>query len=76
MKFRKNIGAAKPQLDIHQLRDNPEWQLAESIVTEFTDATGIKIMYYRKNTAINPDPLYGETQDVEYHDPSRNQNSL
>jgi hypothetical protein len=69
MKFRKNIGAAKPQLDIHQLRDNPEWQLAESVVAEFTDATGIKILYYRKDTSIESDTLYGETQDVEYHDP-------
>lgn len=69
MRLFKNIGSAKPQLNIHQLKDNPEWMLAESIVTEFTDATGIKILYYRKNEAISPDPLYGETQDVEYHFP-------
>lgn len=69
MRFRKNIGSAKPQLNIHQLKDNPEWMLAESIVAEFTDATGIKIQYYRKKSSVEADPLYGETQDTEYYDP-------
>ena len=69
MKFRRNIGgsSAKPQLDIYNIKDNPEWQLAESYVAEFTDITGIKVEYFiRDMVNIKPDPLYGETQDAEY----------
>lgn len=63
---RKNIGSAKPELEIYNIKDNPEWLLAESVAAEFTDATGIKIMYYQRDTTVLPDPLYGETQDAEY----------
>jgi hypothetical protein len=66
MRFRKNIGSAKPQLDTYNVKDNPEWQLAESMVAEFTDISGIRATYYVKDPSIEPDPLYGETQDVEY----------
>jgi len=68
MKFRRNIGSAKPQLEIYNLKDNPEWQLAESVAAEFTDISGIKITYYQRDTAIVSDVLYGETQDAEYKD--------
>ena len=68
MKWRSNIGAAKPQLEIYNVRDNPEWRLAESYAAEFTDISGIKCTYFIKDTAIVSDPLYGETQDAEYKD--------
>ena len=67
MKIRKkNIGTAKPNLEIYNVRDNPEYLLAESVAAEFCDATGIKIAYYVRDNAIQPDPLYGETMDAEY----------
>jgi hypothetical protein len=67
---KKNIGNAKPQLDTYNIIDNPEWQLAQSLVCEFTDATGIKITYFQKNEnqVGQYDPLYGETQDASYKD--------
>lgn len=67
MKLRRvNVGSAKPQLDTYDIKENPEWRFAEGIAAEFTDASGIKCIYYKKDFSIQPDPLYGETQDVEY----------
>jgi hypothetical protein len=58
----------KPGWSIYDIRDNPEWLLAESYVTEYTDIVGIECTYYIKNPDIVSDPLYGETPDVEYLD--------
>lgn len=69
MKLRKNIGSAKPQLEIYQTLDNPEWALAESVAAEFTDISGIRCFYYKRSPNIQPDVLYGEVQDVEYEEP-------
>lgn len=67
MKLRNNIGNAKPTFEIYDIKDNPEWQLAENMVAEFTDISGIKVTYYIRDNVISPpDVLYGETQDIEY----------
>lgn len=68
MKLRRNIGSAKPELEIYNIKNNPEWELAESVAMEFTDISGIKCTYYQKDQLIQADPLYGETQDAEYLD--------
>lgn len=56
----------KPQWNLYNLTDNPDHQLAESFVAEFTDITGITCTYYRRDPSVLPDQLYGETQDAEY----------
>lgn len=58
--------SAKPQWEIHNVKTNPEWQLAESVAAEYTDITGIKVTYFQRNNNIQPDVLYGETQDIEF----------
>ena len=68
MKLRRNIGSAKPQLEIYNIKDNPEYELAESVAAEFTDISGIKCIYYQTDQKVLPDELYGETQDKEYLD--------
>jgi hypothetical protein len=64
--IKRRSGAAKPQWELYNVRDNPEWQLAEGYAEEYTDITGIKITYYQRNNEIQPDVLYGETQDIEF----------
>lgn len=68
MKLRRNIGSAKPELEIYNIKDNPEYKLAESVAAEFTDISGIKCTYYQSDRSVLPDELYGETQDKEYLD--------
>lgn len=46
--------------------ENPEWKLAESVALEFCDIAGINCTYYLQNLDIEPDTLYGETQNKEY----------
>lgn len=66
MKLKTINTGSKPQLDIYDIKENPEWRLAESMAAEFTDTSGIKCIYYPKDLSIKSDELYGETQDVEY----------
>jgi len=56
----------KPTWNLYDLTDNPDHQLAESLVAEFTDITGIACTYYRRDPSVPPDQLYGETQNAEY----------
>jgi len=55
------IGSNKPNWNIYDLKDNPEYWLAESYATEFVDISGIEVVYYIRDNNIPADPLYGET---------------
>ena len=46
---------------------NPEFCLYDSVITEFTDIAGFKIMYYRAKTDM--DQLYGEDANQDFYDP-------
>jgi len=65
-KMRSQIGSSKPNLNIYDVKNNPEWELAESYVTEYTDIAGIECIYYPRSNSVEPDDLYGEVQDAEY----------
>ena len=65
---RPSDGMAKPQWRLYETIDNPEYQLGENLVTEYTDIVGIACTYYISDTAIEPDQLYGEKMDVAYKD--------
>lgn len=59
-------GAEKPKWNIYDVEDNPEYQLGENLVTEYTDIVGINCTYYISDQSVLPDQLYGEKMDVEY----------
>ena len=50
----------KPQWDLHQLDGNPEHDLFQNVIVEFTDISGIKADYYIKDGSRERDYLYGE----------------
>ena len=54
------IGPNKPTWNLYDIKDNPEYHLAESLATEFTDIAGIECTYYMRDSSVVPDPLYGE----------------
>lgn len=60
-----------PTWDLHDLRDNVEHDLFESLVAEFTDISGIIADYYMLDPAIQykHDVLYGETTRTAYLPP-------
>ncbi len=67
MSFRKQFtGGGKGPWKTYDLYDNPEWKLAESMAVEFCDIAGIEAVYYMQDGTVEPDVLYGETQDKEY----------
>ncbi len=68
VKLQINNVNTKPAWSISPSSENPEWLLAESYATEFTDISGIKCTYYQKSNTVVADVLYGETQDVEFLD--------
>jgi hypothetical protein len=60
-------GLAKPKWSLYDIGDNPEHDLARSLIMEFTDISGIEIDYYRRATPItNYDQIYGEANSVGY----------
>lgn len=60
-----------PTWDMHDLRDNVEYDLFESLVAEFTDISGIVIDYYILDPVVErqADILYGETTRTAYLPP-------
>ena len=50
----------KPKWELYNLENNPEHELFEDYIVEFTDIAGIKIEYYIRDEAIEMDTLYGE----------------
>lgn len=67
MKLRNPLlGTNKPSWSIYDIKDNYEFQLAESYATEFVDIAGIEVTYYIRDTSIPADPLYGESPTAGY----------
>jgi hypothetical protein len=63
-------GVAKPTWSLYDIRDNPEWELARSMVMEYTDITGIEVLYYQRNHSIAEyDVVYGEDNMVGFAPP-------
>jgi len=57
----------KPKWQLYDLVNNPEHDLFDSFVVEFTDISGIKVNYYILNTdTIDMDTLYGEATNLSY----------
>jgi len=59
----------RPTWDLHDIHDNIEWDLYQDYIVEFTDISGIIIDYYRRDTTIPMDQLYGESTNTEYLTP-------
>jgi len=62
----------KPTWELHDLNNNPEHDLMESYLVEFTDISGIQIWYYQRDEQkIEIDDIYGEPkyQNIEYKSP-------
>jgi len=60
-------GIAKPKWSLYDIQENPEHELARSLVMEFTDIAGIEIQYYMRTTPItNYDQIYGEMNLVGF----------
>ena len=60
-----------PTWDLHDLRDNVEYDLFESLIVEFTDISGVVIDYYILDPVVSDqmDTLYGETTRTAYLTP-------
>lgn len=61
-----NWGLQKPTWELYDVHDNPEHQLFESAIMEFTDISGIKVKYYQRDDSIVYDTLYGEHPNTAY----------
>jgi len=63
----------KPTWDLHDIIDNVEYDLYESLVAEFTDISGIIADYYILNPVVESqaDVLYGETTRTAYLEPKQ-----
>lgn len=60
---------AKPKWELYDIHGNPEHELFNSTVVEFTDIAGIVIEYYIRDQSIEMDRLYGETTETAYLSP-------
>lgn len=59
----------KPKWEMYDITtENPEHDLYENYIVEFTDISGIKINYYIRSENIEMDTLYGESTNTEYLD--------
>lgn len=59
----------KPTWELYDItEENPEWELYENYIVEFTDISGIKINYYIRSEDVDMDTLYGESTNTEYLD--------
>jgi hypothetical protein len=56
----------KPKWDLHQLQDNVEHDLFESVIVEFTDISGIECLYYIRDEGTPKDYFYGESDRTRY----------
>lgn len=64
----------KPKWELYDVSNNPEAELYEDYIVEFTDIAGIAIDYYvSMYDDIDADQLYGEPeyQNLYYHNPKR-----
>lgn len=62
------INTTKPLWDLHHLQDNVEHDLFQSVISEFTDISGIYCKYYIRKE-IRRDYLYGESVQTKYDGP-------
>lgn len=51
----------KPKWDLHHIEGNPEHDLFEGAIAEYTDIRGIKVKYYIYDDSVKSDYFYGET---------------
>ena len=59
----------KPKWSLYDTTDeNPEHELFENYIVEFTDIAGIKAQYYIRDESIEMDTLYGESVNTAYLD--------
>jgi hypothetical protein len=65
----KASGLIRPKWDLHHLSHNPEHDLFESVIVEFTDISGIECLYYIRDESIEKDWLYGESDRTRYLEP-------
>lgn len=62
----------KPKWDLHDLVDNIEHDLYNSLIVEYNDIQGIKIDYYIfDHESADMDTLYGEATDMSFGGPYR-----
>ena len=62
------INTTRPTWDLHQLVANPEHDLFVSVISEFTDISGILCSYYIRKD-VDSDYLYGESVKTKYEGP-------
>jgi hypothetical protein len=63
------IQQSKPLWQLQQLEGNVEHDLFESIITEFTDISGIIANYFIRDETRKKDYLYGENPATRYFGP-------
>jgi len=63
------IKDSKPLWQLYHIQDNIEHDLFESIITEFTDISGILCEYYIRDESVTKDYLYGESPASRYFGP-------
>lgn len=68
---RPKWGIAKPTWSLYDIEDNPEHQLFESLIMEFTDISGIEVYYAQRDTSLTHDVLYGEHTKTRYSSPKK-----
>jgi len=64
-----SIQDSKPLWDLHHLYENVEHDLFQSVITEYTDISGIIIKYYIRDESRRKDYLYGENPATRYFGP-------
>lgn len=67
----KSQKLAKPKWDLHHLQNNVEHDLFESVIVEFTDISGIEILYYIRDQQVKKDYFYGESDRTRYLEPKQ-----
>lgn len=63
------IKTSKPQWQLQHLQGNVEHDLFESVISEFTDISGIVCDYYIRDESREKDYLYGENPATRYFGP-------
>ena len=63
------IKTSKPLWELHHIQDNVEHDLFESVISEFTDISGILCRYYIRDESRRKDYLYGENPATRYFGP-------
>ena len=55
--------------ELYDISDNTEQDLFKGYISEFTDISGIKVLYYIRDESIVMDDLYGESTNTQYLSP-------